>query len=162
MKFVGIDTGVTGAIALLDSDADPIVIDMPRTVDGVDGQLLYHQLKAWAPAEVYVERTHAMPKNGSMAAFSLGDSRGAVRTAVTAARVPLIWVSPRDWQQAHGLYGGGYSDKARKDRSRWKAQELFPTLADSLGRAKDHNRAEALLIAEYGRRTSITAAVVNG
>jgi hypothetical protein len=39
-----------------------------------------------------------------------------------------------------------------KDNSRVKAMELFPALTDDLARVKDDGRAEAVLLAEYGRR----------
>jgi len=39
-----------------------------------------------------------------------------------------------------------------KDASRFKAMQLFPTVAGQLNRKKDDGRAEALLMAEYGRR----------
>jgi hypothetical protein len=161
VRFVGIDPGVTGALALIAPD-DTQVHDMPRTVDGVDGKLLWKLLALWGPDEVIVERTHAMPKNGSKAAYSQGDSNGSIRTAVHITGIPLVWVPPQTWQRHYSLFGGNFTDTERKQRSRWRAQELFPSLADQLGRAKDHNRAEALLIAEYGKRTSITAAVLSG
>ena len=160
MRFIGIDPGVTGAIALL-TPGDTYVYDMPHDMDGIDGALVYRLLVEWQPDEVYIERTHAMPTNGSKAAYSLGDTNGCLRTAVHILRIPLIWVPPKQWQ-GHFNLSGKYTDRDRKDRSRWRAQELFPTLADQLTKVKDHNRAEALLIAEYGRRTSITKAVTSG
>ena len=162
MRYVGIDPGLTGAIALLDDRADPQVFDMPRNTDGIAGDTVYRLIRQWEPAEVYIEKTQAIPGKGTKAAFTQGDTNGSLRTGVHILRIPLIWVQPQQWQRQFSLYGGGFTDLERKMRSRWRAQELFPTLADQLTRAKDHNRAEALLIAEYGRRTSITAAVVNG
>jgi hypothetical protein len=41
-----------------------------------------------------------------------------------------------------------------------RAQELFPSMVDFLDRAKDHNRAEALLIGRFGCATSIMGAVL--
>jgi len=160
MKIVGIDPGVTGALALIDGD-DVRVYDMPRDTDGIAGVTVYRLISKWDPAEVYIERTHAMPMNGSKATYSLGDTNGSLRTAVHILRIPLIWVPSLKWQNEFSLRKPGLTDAERKNRSRWRAQELFPTLADQLMRIKHHNRAEALLIAEYGRRTSITKAVTN-
>ena len=39
-----------------------------------------------------------------------------------------------------------------KDASRLRAIQLFPVVANRLDRKKDDGRAEALLLAEYGRR----------
>jgi hypothetical protein len=102
-----------------------------------------------------------MPKNGSKAAYSQGDSNGALRTAVHIMGVPLTWVPAIKWQGHAGLGISGLTDIERKRRSRMRAIELFPSMADWLNRAKDHNRAEALHIGRFGCATSIVAAVMN-
>jgi len=60
-------------------------------------------------------------------------------------------VSPATWKRAAGLVSESRdeSDSARKRRSLDRARLLFPNLR--LDRVKDHGRAEALLIADYGR-----------
>jgi crossover junction endodeoxyribonuclease RuvC len=58
----------------------------------------------------------------------------------------VIKIPPRRWQKWWGI------KKADKEFSRELASEHFPVYADRLARKKDHNRAEALLIAEYTRR----------
>jgi hypothetical protein len=164
MRIVGIDPGKTGAIALFVDGEPAAVIDMPLGVHGVDGAAVFRQLKLWEANEAYVEHTHAMPTNGSQAAFSQGDSNGAIRTAVHIASIPLIWAPAIQWQRSAGLptvSTAQMSTTERKRRSRMRAIELFPGMAEYLGRAKDHNRAEALLIGRFGVKTSITAALVN-
>jgi hypothetical protein len=138
------------------------VADLPLGFYGVDGREVEEMLLAWRTDEVFVELTHAMPKNGSKAAYSQGDSNGAIRTAVQIYGVPLTWVRSVDWQRNAGLLGSGYTDVERKHRSRMRAIELFPEMLPQLRRVKDHNRAEALLIARYGVATSILSAVVDG
>jgi hypothetical protein len=161
VKIVGIDPGKTGAIAFF-IDGEPAAIrDMPIAVDGIDGRRVSELLSHWEANEVYIERSHAMAANGSKAAYSQGDSNGALRTAAHMAKVPLIWVPPMTWQRHAGLAQSGLTAIERKRRSRMRAMELFPTMADYLNRAKDHNRAEALLIGRYGVQTSITSAVLN-
>jgi hypothetical protein len=161
MRIVGCDPGKTGALALFVDGHPTMVTDMPLTVGGIDGHEVYNQLCRWQANEVYIESTHAMPTNGSKAAFSQGDSNGALRTAAHIARVPLIWVRPLDWQRSAALGTSGLTAIERKRRSRMRAIELFPSMADWLNRAKDHNRAEALLIGRFGVKTSITDALVN-
>jgi hypothetical protein len=161
MRIVGIDPGKTGALALFVEGFPTSVMDMPLGVHGVDGAVVFRQLKLWDADEVYIERTHAMPRNGSKAAYSQGDSNGALRTAVHIAGIPLIWVPPLDWQRSAGLGISGLTDIERKRRSRMRAIELCPGMADWLNRAKDHNRAEALLIGRFGVKTSITTAVLS-
>ena len=57
---------------------------------------------------------------------------------------PVVGVSPADWKRTFGLR------RSDKDASRAAAARLFP--GADVARKKDHNRAEALLLAEYLRR----------
>ncbi len=58
----------------------------------------------------------------------------------------LIEPRPAEWQAAFGLRGGA------KEQSRAKAQKTFPRSTHFFSRKKDHNRAEALFIALYGKK----------
>ncbi len=60
--------------------------------------------------------------------------------------LPIEFVSPRVWKKRMGL------TTADKETSRAMAIRMFPLLAKELARKGDDGRAEALLIAEYGRR----------
>jgi hypothetical protein len=61
------------------------------------------------------------------------------------------YVTPQKWQKEFGLIvtgrGLGQDDTAKKNRNKARAQELFPGIKIT------HAIADALLIAEYGRRT---------
>jgi hypothetical protein len=162
VNVLGIDPGVTGALALFSQGSPQAVVDIPRGVHGVDGVGVWHLLMDWQVDEAFMESTHAMPVNGSKAAYSLGDSNGALRTAIGIMGVPLTWVRPAQWQAWSGLSGFTGTATERKRRSRMRAQEVCPTMIDYLDRAKDHNRAEALLIGRYGCATSIMSAVADG
>jgi crossover junction endodeoxyribonuclease RuvC len=153
MRVVGIDPGVSGAIALLD-DSERIVCDLPtepvskgRQVDPV---ALSHLLTAWGPARVVIEDNRANGGNGSLANYSMGHSIGSIVAVVLLGGYPLLRIKPQDWQREVGL--ATVHAKDRKAASSARARELFPVLHPDLKRVADHNRAEALLIAEYGRR----------
>jgi hypothetical protein len=60
---------------------------------------------------------------------------------LVAAGLPFELVSPAMWQRAMGCLSGGDKNVTKR-----KAQELFPDLYIT------HATADALLIAEYGRR----------
>jgi hypothetical protein len=62
---------------------------------------------------------------------------------LTAAGIPFERISPQAWQKSLGCMTGG-----DKNISKRRAQELFPTMNVT------HATADALLIAEYGRRTT--------
>lgn len=152
MRILGIDPGVDGAVALWDSGAITRLIDMPTTIHGtsreVDGWELHlhlQWLQAAQPVDfAYMEETHAMPKTGSQGNYSQGFSKGAIVTACRIAKIPLVRVAPATWKLKSGLRG------KEKVASLYLARELFPNRASDLKRAKDHNRAEAMLIARYG------------
>jgi hypothetical protein len=61
--------------------------------------------------------------------------------------LPLHRVQPAAWKRAAGLPAG-----APKAASIEAARRLLPGSAPHLTRAKDHNRADALLIAMYALR----------
>jgi len=61
---------------------------------------------------------------------------------MAALRMPYTPVRPVVWKKAFSL-------GKDKEASRLRAQQLFP--AADLRRKKDHGRAEALLLAWYGR-----------
>jgi crossover junction endodeoxyribonuclease RuvC len=101
---------------------------------------------------VFVEKTHAMPTNGSKANFSSGYSQGAICAVVQALSYPLHHVLPTAWKKTQGLVGKD------KEASRALATDLFPKCGPHLRFKKDHNRAEALLIARHGRTLRIQEA----
>lgn len=66
---------------------------------------------------------------------------------IAAYRLPLELPSPQRWKKEM------MADMGKdKDASRLRAIQLFPVVANRLDRKKDDGRAEALLLAEYGRR----------
>lgn len=148
MRIVGIDPGVTGAMAVIDGTHYDVA-DLP-VVDGfVDGSLVRDALIAWNPDVVWLEKTHTMPKGGQ-ANFSSGYSQGALRTAVQSLDIPLELVLPTAWKKTQGLIGKD------KEASLALARNLFPAM--DLHLKKHHDRAEALLIARHGRTINIQEA----
>ena len=151
---IGIDPGVTGAIAWLAEDGNYVeVVDMPiieasvgtgRKYSMINGSALTHILKRHVVRQAFVERVHAMPKNknGVIAAFSMGQSFGTILTALGAAGIGCELVTPRQWKKEIGV--------KTKDKEVARAQAIRHYPAAPLGRKKDHSRAEALLIARWG------------
>jgi crossover junction endodeoxyribonuclease RuvC len=144
MNIVGIDPGITGALAWWNYGTVYGIEDMPVHASRVDGRAVGDLLYAWKPEAVYLEWTHPMPKNGSIASYSLGLNSGIIIGVVQTIGIPLERVRPAAWKQAMGLRG------KPKAASRGMATELWPLLADRFRRVKDDGRAEAALIARYG------------
>jgi crossover junction endodeoxyribonuclease RuvC len=67
--------------------------------------------------------------------------------------IPYAEVHPATWK------GRMLRDQGKgKDGSRVKALATWPHTAKELSRKKDHNRADALLMAAYGRLTAANEA----
>lgn len=156
MIVLGIDIGLTGAIAAIDH-VSAAVEDMPtqplpgdrqvkREVDPRALMLLVRQLvRPGVEALAVMEDVHAGVGMGTTGPASLMDSKGCIRAVLSIARIDVRTVQPRVWKRAYGLT----SDKGG---SLVEARRMFPLLSDALKRKRDHNRAEALLIAAYARQ----------
>ena len=95
----------------------------------------------------FIEKVSAMPKQGVSSTFKFGYSAGALEMALVAAGIPYRFVTPVKWCGALGLRKKpGESNTNWKCRHKALAQSLFPQLKIT------HANADALLIAEYGRR----------
>jgi hypothetical protein len=168
MVVIGIDPGTTGAIAFVGPGDRVVIKDIP-TVDltgnglvrrRVAGRELADVLLAHCPvglpATVFVEAVATMGgrNNAVQTQGSLMRSLGAIETVVEMLRWPLVMVTPRDWQAFYKLAGKKTEKRERGEMpaSIDRAIALYPQAVERLSRVKDHNRAEALLIAHYGVR----------
>jgi crossover junction endodeoxyribonuclease RuvC len=151
---VGIDPGLTGAIAFVSypRGGRVLVVDTPSFVlagarRDYDIPGMAQQLLRYEPAihHVFIERQQARPEAGSPAVFKIGYGFGLWLGLVAGHGLPYTVVSPQVWERAmfQGAVGEG------KDRSLLIASRLWPRLEIPRSR---HDRADALLIAEYGRR----------
>jgi|TARA_R110000822_G_scaffold247974_2_gene375774 crossover junction endodeoxyribonuclease RuvC len=142
----GIDCGYrTGGVALIGDDWAE-VHDLPvYSEGGVDVTALTDILISVDRIDhIWIERQQAMPKQGVSSTFKLGYAYGQIVTTVALSKVPYSLVTPVSWKRSMNL-------PKDKDAARRMAQQWFPALASNLKRKKDEHRAEALLIATYGR-----------
>jgi len=156
MIQIGIDPGMTGAIALLNTvEQDVITWDMP-TLKARNGKA-HTNIPALAALlreaailrrhypnspTLKLEAVHAMPRQGVTSSFNFGEGFGAIKGVLATLGLPYELVTPQKWKKAAGLIG------SHKDYARSKALQLYPD-AD-LARKKDIGRADAILIARYG------------
>ena len=144
MRIVGVDPGVSGALALHVGGKLSILEDMPVFDSRVDGAEVAAILKAMQPDAVYIEDTHAMPRNGAIALFKLGLNTGIVIGVVQSLSHPLFRISPAKWKSKMGV------TRLDKNGVRGIVREMYPDWQSCFARVKDHNRAEAVLISRYG------------
>lgn len=159
MRFIGIDPGLSGAVAMLPSATDgSSIFDTPVGSDGnrtvylpLEMAVILTKLRSVSGPScmVYLEKQQAMPKQGVSSTFSIGRGYGLWEGILAALGIPYTVVTSQAWKKAM-MAGQG----REKDASRLRAQQLWPELAGQLNLKKHHGRAEALLLAEYGRRIS--------
>lgn len=159
--IIGIDPGITGAIAIIDDSGNLVGIhDMPTMPKGagkkkqINPCSLVGMLSGYGRVTAYLERVSAMPGQGVSGVFTFGECFGVIRGVLAAAYIPLVLVTPQSWKRRFGLIG------TEKDAARTKAIELYP--AASLARKKDIGRADALLIARYGWEIEQQRVAANG
>lgn len=159
MRVIGIDPGATGAVALIDTE-HPLtggmyaeVWDLEASASAstktISGHWLCALLADIGEVEcVFVEEVHAntLSYKGN---FTLGMATGGILGVLAALNRPVRRIKPKEWQKAMGL--SNISPVDRKEAHRFKAIEMWPSARESLKHKKDHNRADALLIAEAGR-----------
>lgn len=146
--YVGIDPGLSGAIAFLRGDKYTVV-DIPIIQKGsgfikneINAKGLHDILKKNIDSQpiAALERVNAMPGQGSASVFSLGDSFGVCRAILACAHVPMFYITPVEWKKHYKL-------TRDKEEARALAVKMFP---DAELHLKKHiDRAEALLIANY-------------
>lgn len=147
--ILGIDCGKTGALALLEPDGTlRDVHDMPLAGGDIAPVLIIDWLDDTATdiQLATVERLHAMPPPvGSKANFSKGRSFGLVLGVLAGLRIPVELPTAAAWKRTMGV-------SKDKDGCRALALDMWPADSALFARKKDADRAEAALIAEYGRR----------
>ena len=154
MRHIGIDPGLSGAIAVLTDDSLQIH-DMPVMIVDRNGKAKRQvsanelaellNLYAGKDCHVYVERVSAMAGQGVTSVFSFGRSFGMIEGILAALKMPVTFVAPATWTRAIGRSPG-------KDASRARAMELFPNYEYFFKRVKDDGRADAALIAHWGKK----------
>ncbi|MEE9366953.1 MAG: hypothetical protein V3W44_09725 [Dehalococcoidales bacterium] len=155
--IIGIDPGLRGAaVAITDSGSLIDYLDTPTYGGKYCLEDLYGGLEwlitrelMFGPPTAYIERQGTRPRQSCQSAFTTGYGYGLWIMALAALEVSTVQMQPATWCKV--MRPGGL--RKGKASSITNAQRLFPSLelAGPKGGAKD-GRADAALIAEYGRR----------
>ncbi|KAF8403673.1 hypothetical protein HHK36_011777 [Tetracentron sinense] len=165
--MIGVDPDVSGALALLKSDnsgCSAQVFDTPhlqvlvgkrvrRRLDAKSMVQLLRSFDAPLGTAAYIEQSSPFPQDGKLGWWSGGFGYGLWIGILVASGFSVIPVPSMLWKNQFQLSGS----RLCKDDSRKAASILFPSLSSLLKRKKDHGRAEALLIAAYGKGLRIKA-----
>ena len=153
MIIVGIDPGLSGAIAILEDNKVLGIFDMPVMAEGKKNkrQLNSSQLvniitdntDKTKEIAVIVEQVNAMPGQGVTSMFNFGQTFGAIKGVCAALKLPIFFVRPSKWKKHFELINSS------KDSSRTKVIEMYPSLSNQLSKKKDVNKSDAILIARF-------------
>ena len=153
MKIIGIDPGLSGAIAILEDKKVVSLFDMPVMAEGkknkrqLNSAQLVNIIKDYIISDdevvVIVEQVNAMPGQGVTSMFNFGQTFGAIKGVCAALQLPIYFVRPSKWKKYFELIN------ASKDSSRTKVIEMYPSLSNQLSKKKDVNKSDAILIARY-------------
>lgn len=161
MDFIGVDPGITGAVAHIRvlSDGTRIscrlidVLDIPtntlkdtRNVEKqhIDADALAQAIKDMDPDKMIIENVGAAPGQGVVSMFRFGYAAALPAGIAAGLGVPVVKIFPKEWMRVVRLPSGD------PNASRAKVAALFPAFAASVKRKKDHNRADAILLAYAG------------
>lgn len=154
MIVAGIDPGKTGALSILYDNNVVSCFDVPmQLVKGKAKPAWTKWAEEWrnalafeGPDLIVIEDIAARPGQGVTSMFSFGRTLGFAHALAAFTNTPVLFVTPTVWKGKLGLLN---SDKSA---SREKARTLFPASAHAFERVKDDGRAEAALLAYYGRK----------
>lgn len=147
--YCGIDPGLSGAIAFLNSDGTILgVLKMPVIRNGTKRQIcvgsLLNILGKYNPTYSAVEKVHAMPGQGVASMFTFGYGCGLLEGVMAARSLSYCHVTPQAWQKR--LFEGVETAMGKK-RSAIVVAKRWPTQ-----RKVTEGEADALCIAEWLRR----------
>jgi hypothetical protein len=164
MILIGIDNGLSGAIAAVDGDGGLVdVIDAPTVKIGKGSRreivasgcvAILRRLVRLGGGEAvfcYVEQLSVRPKESASSALKAGIGGGIWLGVLAALRVSHSIVRPQEWQTTlKGCPGEGKQRAILYAERRWPEAELFGPRGGPLD-----GRADALCIAEYGRLATL-------
>lgn len=142
---VGVDPGLSGAVVRLEEGRLTARRDF-KSVDDIAAAVV--ALSPGAEA-IVIEQVHAMPGEGVCSVWSFAFATGTAVGAALTTGVPVLRVSPQAWQR-HYRKALALPKKPFKEMTREVACETFVNHADLFRRKKDHNTADASLLAHWG------------
>ncbi|MAV05642.1 MAG: crossover junction endodeoxyribonuclease [Candidatus Pelagibacter sp.] len=157
MIIIGIDPGLSGAIAVLENHIVKKIFDMPVMSEGKKNkrqlnsaqlvELIKQNIKNKEETAIVVEQVNAMPGQGVTSMFNFGQTFGAIKGICAALGLPIFFVRPAKWKKHFELINSS------KDASRTKVIEMYPSISNQLSKKKDVNKSDAILIARFYSET---------
>lgn len=154
IRYIGIDAGSRGCVAELWEDGSVFFEDLDGDIATYE-RLLYtlkDDVGSFTETYVTVEDVCGRPGQSCIANTTFMKLAGmAELLGYSCCTAGFLKVKPQVWKRHFGLiFDKSMSKTEKKHKSIELAKKLFPAVADQLTASKD-GRAEALLIALYGK-----------
>jgi len=145
--IIGIDPGASGGAAVIHGTTGSVET-IRLTETAADIVAFLDAIRASGDCFAHLERVNAFPGQGVSSSFKFGMSYGRCQGWLDALGIPYDLVTPQTWQKGLRIAKRGKVESKTdfKRRLRGDAQRLFPDIGVGLA------TADAILIAEYGRR----------
>lgn len=149
--YLAIDPGlISGAWAAIDANGAFIACgDVPHADGRVQPRELKDALQACIPAgdcaEIVIEQVGVMPGQGIASTGRFMRATGCIEAVAMLMNYPVHFVTPQAWKKHHCLIGLPKASSLRMAQLLWSSAPLKLV--------KHHGRAEALLMALYGKET---------
>ena len=148
--ILGIDPGrSSGGVCFLEKDGTVTALEvMPPLLYS-----LVEMIHEYNPRMVFLEKAQSFPGQGISSAFNYGDHFGQLQGVLIALQKPYTLVGPARWTKELHI---GCTGEDAKAKSLQAVTRIFPTvdlIATERSRKPHEGLIDALLIAEYGRRS---------
>ena len=146
MMILGIDPGKSGGIAVINGNK-LIIRKMPETPKEILDTLNFFKKASKGEIFVFMEKVQGLPKMSGSGMFTFGQGFGWLQMALISLEIKSETITPQKWQKEFQVgTKGKLSTSQWKNKLKAKAEQIFPDAKMFLW------GADAVLIAEYGRR----------
>lgn len=162
--IIGIDPGLTGAIAYLGASWCA-VRDLPTRLDAtgekcIDVRALAAQLQETVPqgSNILACMERLLPGGARESAsntWSVGvqhRTHALIDATLTLLGIDVELVTPQQWKKLYGFTGKGVNKIGVTKQAVDLAQRLYPDLLPDIRLQKHHNRAEAVLVGHWFKK----------
>lgn len=150
-RYIGIDPGSSGAIAMIPEDGE-------IEVHPLDNDTLKICCQAWQFDDCIccLEKVGAKPGQGVVSMFTFGKGVGYIMGVLESHFIPYQEVTPVRWKGEFGCnLGKSFSTKEKKEADITACKKLYPSISlrrTPKCRTDDDGIADALLLATYAKR----------
>lgn len=145
--FAGVDPGINGALVLFQNgelQAHPLPTKKIKVGKKVKKVLDPYLIKELIPiadsgARLFIEKVHAMPRQGVSSTFAFGKACGILEGIFATLGYDIVEISPQTWTKVYG---------SLKDQKYQNMLNIWNTVPERL--IKDEHALDALCILTYG------------